>query len=96
MSQPDKTLPQDPIPLRPLNTTDREIVTTLIQTKAINFEAIGHAIATMGPKSVLMDDDGWIRFCGSDMRVFRWPRPRSGLEDLAVLAEIARNLPRGF
>lgn len=96
MSQNAKVLPQDPVPVHAISALDREIVTTLLETKAVNFAAIGQAIATIGPKSVLMDDDGWIRFCGSDMRIYRWPQPRAGLEELIVLRDIVRNLPRGI
>ena len=84
-----------PAPARELGAVDREIVSTLIETKAIDFQALGHAIGTLGPKSVLMDDDGWIRFCGSDLRIFRWPRPRLDLEDVVILRELAGDLTRG-
>jgi hypothetical protein len=73
---------------------DREIVGTLIETKAVNFEALGQAIATFGPRSVMMDDDGWIRWCGNDLRIYKWPRPRLGLEELVALRDIVRELPR--
>jgi hypothetical protein len=81
--------------LRPgaeLTGVDREIVETLLETKAVNFEALGQAIGAIGPRSVLMADDGWIRFCANDLRIFRWPRPRLGLEDLAVLRDLARDI----
>jgi hypothetical protein len=77
---------------QPLSKIDREIVNTLIETKAINFEALGKAIASVGPASVLADDDGWIRWCGNDLRIYRWPRPRFGLEELTVLRDIVREL----
>jgi hypothetical protein len=80
---------------RHLSEIDREIVTTLLETKAVNFTAIGQAIATLGPKSVLMDDDGWIRICGSDLRIYRWPRPRAGLEEIGLLRDIVRGLSGG-
>jgi hypothetical protein len=69
---------------------DRLIVDTLLETGAVNFEAIGQSISRFGANSVLQDDDGWIRFCGSDMRIYKWPRPRPGLEELATLGEILR------
>jgi hypothetical protein len=72
---------------------DREIVDTLLETGAVNFEAIGRTIAAVGSKSVLMEDDGWIRFCGSDLRTYKWPRPRLDLEELVVLRDIVRQLP---
>ena len=94
MSEKQAAAPR-PKPANELGGVDREIVTTLLETKAINFQALGQAIATVGPRSVLMDDDGWIRFCGNDMRIFRWPRPRLGLEELVVLRELAQDLRGG-
>jgi hypothetical protein len=77
---------------RELSAGDREIVSTLLETGAVNFEALGKTLATVGPKSVLMEDDGWIRWCGSDLRLYRWPR-HFGLEELVVLRDIIRELP---
>lgn len=72
---------------------DRQIVQTLIDTKAIDFEALGAAIARFGPSSVLMDDDGWIRWCGNDFRLYKWPRYSIDIERLDVLRNIVRDLP---
>ncbi len=62
--------------------TQQEIVSTLLDTGAINFEAIGSALATHGPDLALYGVDGWDGgdgFCGT-MRYFvhvlRWPVPR--------------------
>ena len=77
---------------QPLTKLDRDIVNALLETKAVNFEALGRAIASVGPASVLMDDDGWIRWCGNDLRIYRWPRPRLGLEELTVLRDIVREV----
>ncbi len=74
--------------VREVASVDREIVSTLIETGAVNFEAIGQTIAKVGPKAAFLDD-GWERFCGSDMRVYRWPRLRPGLEELATLHALA-------
>ena len=76
-----------------LGGVDREIVSTLIETGAVNFEALGATIAKIGPSSVLMDDDGWIRWCGSDLRTWRWPRHSLVLEDLIVLRDIISQMP---
>ena len=73
--------------------SDQQIVRTLLDTKAVDFEALGKALASFGPSSITMDDDGWIRWCGSDLRIYRWPRPRLGLEELVVLRDIMRELP---
>ena len=75
-----------------LSDMDREIVNTLLETEAVNFEALGKAIATFGPRSVLMDDDGWIRWCGSDLRIYRWPRLQLELEEIVVLKDIVGEL----
>ena len=72
---------------------DREIVKTLLETKAVNFEGLGKAIASFGPTSILVDDDGWIRWCGSDLRIYRWPGPRLVIEELNALREIVREMP---
>jgi hypothetical protein len=75
-----------------LSKIDHEIVSMLLETKAVNFEALGQTISRVGPRSVSMTDDGWIRWCGSDLRIYRWPRGL-GLEDLNVLRDILRDLP---
>ena len=76
--------------VREIHVVDRQIVNTLIETGAVNFEAIGKTIASVGASSVMLDD-GWERWCGSDLRVYRWPR-RFGLEDLQVLRDVAREI----
>jgi hypothetical protein len=68
---------------------DRQIIESLLETKAINFEAIGRTIASVGSASVFLDD-GWERWCGSDLRIYKWPRRGFDLEDLRVLGDIAR------
>ena len=78
---------------RELSGVDREIVSTLLETGAVNFEAIGSTIARVGANSVMMEDDGWIRWCGSDLRTWRWPRHSFVLEDLVVLREIISQMP---
>jgi hypothetical protein len=88
------SLPQDPIPLRSVNEVDREILTSLIETKAINFEALGRTIGAVGANSVFTDD-GWIRWCGSDLRIYRWPGPPRQLEDLAGLRNVLREVAGG-
>ena len=40
-----------------LNSTDQAIVKALLDNKAVNFEALGRVVSTVGPSSVLMDDD---------------------------------------
>ena len=38
--------------------------------RAIDFKAVGETVADVG--GALYDDDGWIRWCGSDFRIFKW------------------------
>ncbi|WP_168734868.1 hypothetical protein [Deinococcus sp. KSM4-11] len=40
----------------------------------------------------MIDDDGWICWCGSELRIYRWARGL-GLEVLVVLRDIVRELP---
>lgn len=77
-----------------VNTVDREILETLINTKAVNFEAIGATIATVGSKAVFLDD-GWIRWCGSDLRIYRWPGPRLDLDRLAGIRDALAGIAMG-
>ena len=37
-----------------------------------------------------MEDGGWIRWCGSDLRIYRRPNPRLGLHELEFLREIVQ------
>ncbi len=75
-----------------LGDSDREIVAMLLETKAVDFEAIGKTIGAHGAKFIA-EDDGWIRFCGSDLRVYKWPRPNFELEGLNELRVLVRELP---
>ena len=75
------------------NKQDEAIVKALLDNKAINFEALGKVVASVGPSTITMVDDGWIRWCGSDLRIYKWPRPW-GLEELATLRDIIRELPQ--
>lgn len=71
---------------------DRQILDTIVKTKVVDFEALGKMVTAVGPASAALDDDGWIRFCGSDMRIYKWPRGNLDLEEIASLANLARNL----
>ena len=48
----------------PLHAREREVVETLTETKAVNFEAIGRALAQFGPSAAL-DLDYEPIFCGT-------------------------------
>jgi hypothetical protein len=76
---------------REVQGVDREIVSALIDSGAINFEAIGQTVAKFGAASAFLDDYE-IRWCGSDIRTWKWPRgPR--LEELGALVEVIRQIP---
>ena len=94
MSDHKADLPQDLIPFRGVNAVDKEIIETLISTQAINFEGIGKTISGVGSKSVFVDD-GWIRWCGSDLRIYRWPGARLDLERLAGIRDVLEGFRTG-
>jgi hypothetical protein len=78
----------------PLNESEREIVKTLVETKAINFEAIGSALAKYGPTmAFLLDGDEG--FCGTMRnftRVYRLVTPTTPVENLESLRQIGGDL----
>lgn len=76
---------------REVSGLDREIASTLLETGAVNFEAIGETIAKVGAKAMFRDD-GWENFCGSDLRTYRWPRPHHGLEEVATLRDLTAEI----
>jgi hypothetical protein len=68
---------------------DREVVAELIDSGAVNFEAIGAAVAKYGP-SVALDGWGDDWFCGTMrlfIRLYRLPGPRGPLGDIGALRE---------
>ena len=70
-----------------LSGKDREIVETLLKDGAVNFEAIGSAIAKFGP-SIVLEGNGEDNFCWTMrlfIRIFRLPGPLTRLEELAAL-----------
>lgn len=77
--------------------SDREVVKALLDSRAVNFEAIGAALAKYGPQAALMwpdDDDGYENFCLTMklfVHLFRHPRHPQFLsmrpEDLSKLRE---------
>jgi hypothetical protein len=78
----------------PLNEAEREVVRTLIETKAVDFEAIGSALAKHGPTMafVLDGEDG---FCGTMrtfVRVFRLNEPVVQVQDLGSLRQVSGDL----
>lgn len=72
-----------------VNRKEREFVQTLLDTKAVNFDAIGSAIAKFGP-SIALTADGEDNFCWTMRRFiifFRRPGPWTRLEELEALRE---------
>ena len=73
----------------------QEIVKKLIDTKAIDFKAIGATFAEVGP-ALSMADEPWDGFCGTMrtfVRVFIIHGPSSGsVEGLAALRGVAGEL----
>jgi hypothetical protein len=71
-----------------------EIVKRALDSKAVDFNAIGKLVAELGP-SLAMADEPWDTFCGT-MRMFihlyRLPGVNSPLENLGKLAEVGQEL----
>ncbi len=66
---------------------DREIVQELLDSGAVNFQAIGATVAKYGP-SIALDGWGDDWFCGTMrmfIRVYRLPGPIGPLGDIAAL-----------
>lgn len=53
----------------------KDITKTVIDSKVINFDALGKMVAQLGPQ-VVFNDDPWENFCGTMryfIRIFRLP-----------------------
>ena len=75
----------------------QEVVGQLLESKAIDFEAIGNTLARLGPQ-LAMTDEPWESFCLT-MRmmiwVYRFPGPRGPLvTDLEALRVESSELHR--
>ncbi|WP_139350437.1 hypothetical protein [Rhodanobacter sp. B04] len=76
----------------------QEIVRKLLETKSIDFNAIGKTVAEIGP-SVALADEPWDMFCGT-MRTFlrlyilNPGIPGGGVENLGGLRNVAQELER--
>jgi hypothetical protein len=73
----------------------QEVVSQLLESKAVSFDAIGSTIAKLGPQLV-MTDEPWESFCLT-MRimiwVYRFPGPRGPIfDDLGELRRQAGEL----
>ena len=75
----------------------QEIVKSLLNSKAVDFAAIGKAVAELGP-ALAVADEPWEGFCGT-MRIFvhlyRIQTPGTPVENLRDLAGLAGQLRGG-
>jgi hypothetical protein len=69
----------------------QQIVKKLIDSKAVDFGAIGKAVTELGP-SLAMSDDPWENFCGTMRRfivLYRLRDVANPVENLAELSKVA-------
>ena len=69
-----------------------DVVKRLLDSQAINFEAIGKVVAELGP-SIALSDDPWDNFCGTMrifIRIYRLPGPWGPLSQLENLGDLAK------
>lgn len=72
----------------------QEIVRTLLDSKAVDFAAIGKVVAEMGP-SIAVADEPWEGFCGTMryfVHIYRIHTPGTPVENLGELAGATREL----
>ena len=75
----------------------QEIVKRLLDSKAVDFAAIGKAVAEVGP-SVSMADEPWEGFCGTMRRfihLYIINHPGSPIENLSQLQGVAGEIKGG-
>jgi hypothetical protein len=71
------------------SSTHREIVQKLIDSKAVDFSAIGKVIAEVGPSLALSEDFDGDGFCGTNrhfVRLLYLPDPYAAVESLEELS----------
>jgi len=74
----------------------KQLVKKLLDTKAVDFAAIGKVVAELGPSLSLAEEPGDF-FCGTNrifIHVYRVFNPGVQIEDLGELAAKARDLQR--
>ncbi len=74
----------------------KQLVKKLLDTKAVDFAAIGKVVAELGPSLSLAEEPGDF-FCGTNrifIHVYRVFNPGVQIEDLGELAAKARELQR--
>ncbi|MBX6360761.1 MAG: hypothetical protein IRZ03_11850 [Acidobacterium ailaaui] len=72
----------------------RRIVKQLLDTKAVDFAAIGKAVSELGP-SLAVAEEPWDFFCGTNrifIHIYRIYNPGTPVEDLGSLAANAGEL----
>lgn len=71
-----------------------DVVRRLVESKAVDFEAIGKTVAELGP-SLVLGDEPWDNFCWTMrtfIRIYRTNGPRLPLEGLRGLGNLAGEL----
>ena len=71
----------------------QEVVKRLLDTKAVDFTAIGKLVAELGP-SIAMADDPWDVFCNTMrtfVHIYKINTPGRPLEELGELAATSRH-----
>lgn len=72
----------------------QDIVKSLLDSKAVDFAAIGKAVATLGP-SLAIADEPWEGFCGTMRRfiiLYKIFNPENPVENLGELGGAAGEL----
>ncbi len=72
----------------------RQIVKQLLESKAVDFNAVGRVVAEVGPSLSLAEEPGDF-FCGTNrifFHVYRVFNPGGSVENLAELAASAQEL----
>lgn len=72
----------------------RQIVKQLLESKAVDFNAVGRVIAEVGPSLSLAEEPGDF-FCGTSrifFHCYRIPNPGNPVENLGELAASAEEL----
>ncbi len=72
----------------------QQIVKKLIDTKAVDFGAIGKAIAELGP-SLSLADEPWEEFCGTMRTFIRVLVVREGATPVENLAQLSKAAGHG-
>jgi hypothetical protein len=74
----------------------QDVVRKLLDKKAIDFAAIGNAVAEFGP-AIAVADEPWEGFCGTMryfIHVYRITNPGNPVENLAGLANATQEIGR--